>query len=483
MWILPLIFVYCAIIVAEEIKGRASLKRIILNIAVCLLPVVIIIFADLAVCGINYRKYGIFTTNDYTSTNFEKAYNSMLKVEQTYSPVKCSITREMLEEMYAVSPALKELKPYMDLFYEDNTYDSATAADPSDGEIEDSLMNIALRDAASRAGYYCNASTANAYWGKVLYELENAFTEGTLNSRNTMFFGTTLHHPWHNGEGYTKKWIMSAGTLLWNDLCHTIAKPELIYNSVHKEFSDRYEAMTLNYTVDQPYYKLQVYGWAFEQDGENLYLSLMDSDGNVYNVNIYDSPDLADGIHPNRERCRFGIEVNIPWDVVGGEGVGQENIYDKFYLKIMSEKGNVAELPLQNGIVREGISYYFDILNMEEIRDKDEEYAASRIKFAQQIAKLYRIIGPVCFVIFIIGYFYKTIYLFKRTKNGGNECFEEWLFQSAILGCVFVLLTAISYVDAFMWGSLFYTHTAGALLDFAGCTAITFDLNRFFRKK
>lgn len=480
VWVLPLIIVYCVIIVAEDIKNRALLKRTVAKLVVCLLPLLMIILADLVVCGINYKKYGIFTTNDYTATNFEKAYNSMLKVEQTYSPDKCSITRKMLEEMYAASPALKELKPYMDLFYKDHTYDSATAADPADGEIEDSLMNIALRDAASRAGYYCDATTANEYWGKVCYELEKAFGEGTLNSRNTMFFGTTLHHPWHKGEGYAKKWIVAAGTLLWDDLCHTIAAPELIYNSVNKETSDRYEAMTINYTVDQPYYRLQVYGWMFDNAGENLYITLLDTDGNVYSVNTYDSPDIADGIHSNRDRCRFGVEVSVPRDaVLEGKPENGEDVFDRFHLKIMTEKGNITELPLRNGIEEENISYYLDIRELKEIRDKDEEYAISRIEFAKKIAGMYKVIGPICFAIFIIGYFYKTVNLVKTIKTGKCRYLGEWWFQSAILGCVLVFLTAISYVHAFMWGSLFYTHTAGALLDFAGCTAISFDIGRF----
>lgn len=70
---------------------------------------------------------------------------------------------------------------------------------------------------------------------------------------------------------------------------------ELIYNSVNKEMSDRYEAMTLNYTVDRPYYRLQVYGWMFDNAGENLYITLLDTDGTVYSVNTYDSRILQTG--------------------------------------------------------------------------------------------------------------------------------------------------------------------------------------------
>jgi len=120
MWILPLIGVFLIITYVEMLKKRKKIgkKNVIKKLMILILPVVFIIIGDIGLSCANYVKYGIYTTNDYTATNFEKAYNSLLKINQDYYPAYCSITKAMLEQAYEVSPAMQELKTYMDEFYE-----------------------------------------------------------------------------------------------------------------------------------------------------------------------------------------------------------------------------------------------------------------------------------------------------------------------------------------------------------------------------
>lgn len=38
--------------------------------------------------------------------------------------------------------------------------------------------------------------------------------------------------------------------------------------------------------------------------------------------------------------------------------------------------------------------------------------------------------------------------------------------MSAIIGCIFILIIALSYIDAFMWGTIWYSSPITALLDY-----------------
>ncbi len=469
MWIIPLISIFLIITIAFLIKKRNIIgkKESIKKLVILVFPLVFIVIGNFGLSYTNYVKYGIYTTNDYTATNFEKAYNSLLKIRQDYYPVKCSITRSMLEEAYEVSPSMQELKPYMDEFYEHKSYDQGDTADKNDGEIEDPLMNIALRDAASRCGYYENAVLANDYWGRVCEELERAFEEEKLSTRNIAFFGTTLHHPWRSGANYTARWIKSAYNLLKETVKHTLAVPRVIYNSTDREVTARYEAITLNYTVDKPYYVLRISGWLFPDESVEYELQLVNADGKfLQNVDLIESPDIAEAYKNNKqaEKCRFSTECKIDMD-------------EEVSLKVLRKNKEPLLMSCENGLEYpgEGILYYFDNIEKRYISDADEIFAHTRVKIAEKFASIYFLFGPILFILFIIGYFYKLYNLLKTIRNKEYRFWKEWIFQSAILGSVLVLLIAISFVNEFMWGALFYMHTVGSLLDFCAATAIAID--------
>lgn len=473
MWILPLVGVFLVITFSSVLKKRKRIgkKNVIIKILILSFPVISILAGDIGLSCINYVKYGIYTTNDYTATNFEKAYNSLLRIYQNYYPADCSITKEMLEQAYEVSPAVKELKPYMDEFYEYNSYDQM-GVDPYDGEIEDSLMNIALRDAASRCGYYENANLANDYWGRVNEELEKAFEEEKIQKRSMFFFGSTLHHPWRKGANYTSMWIKSACKLIKDDILHTLAMPQVIYNYTDKDVTARYEAMTMNYSVDKPYYVLNIVGWLLTDDEMERYtLQLVNEKGDlIQNVKLLESSDIANSNkgNPQAERCRFNIECPIE---------GEE----KIYLKVLGKSGEQT-IAFENGLQYSGIIYHFDNIEKKCIYDADEKYANIRVGIAQCFANIYRLAGPILFFICMIGYLYKTWILIKAIKIKEYGYWMEWVFQSAILGSALILLLAISFVNAFMWGALFYTHTIGVLLDFGGATVLAIDGTRLWER-
>lgn len=468
MWIIPLIagFLLVAFVALIRNYKVIGFKAVMGKMVIFLLPILFVMLGDMTLSYVNYIKYGVFTTNDYTATNFENAYNSLLEIEQTGYAECCSITKDMLDKAYEVSPSLKELKPYMDEFYELGSYDK-TGVNPYDGEIEDSLMNIALRVAAEYAGYYQDAVSTDEFWGRVDKELQCAFDGGGLKSRSMTFFGSTLHHPWRSDAGYAAIWAKSAYELLRDDILHVLAKPQLTYNYTESEVTQRYEAMTLNYTVDKPWYIYTASGWILPNEYTEIFeLQLVDDKGElIKEIELIDSPDIKQGYPDNAlgGKCRFEIKVNL-------------EILQELYIRIVTDKGEVV-IPCQNDTSYSGFSYHFDEKEQIYVSDPDEIFAEKRVLLTAGIARIYQILGPIMAITFLLGYIYKTWHLLRTISNKEYEFLEEWIFQTSILGCIIVLLAAISFVDAFMWGALFYTHTIGALLDFAGVTAIALDVN------
>lgn len=473
MWILPLIACFLLVVGVSLIRNKKTfgIKGIVTRTLVFVLPMFFIVIGDVALSYVNNIKYGIYTTNDYTSTNFESAYNSLLEIDQKYFPEYCAISREMLERAYEVSPSLTEIKPYMDAMYESGAYDRTTMA-PGDGEIENALMNIALRDAAAQAGYYKDAISTNEYWGRVTDEIQAAFDEGKLESRSMTFFGSTLHHPWRSDAGYVARWANAAWELLRDDAFHVFASPALTYNLTDSEMTARYEAMTLNYSVDSPCYQTTISGWILPSENtEKFELQLIDEKGVVVQeVELVESQDIKTGApdNPLSGKCRFEIKIDTDTPLVS-------------CIKVITDT-NEQVIACENGIDYAGYNYHFDVLEQNSTVDPDEIFATKRVKFAAGIANVYPVLGPVIAILFVIGYIYKTYRLVRTISNKQYEYLNEWIFQSAILGCIVVLLAAISYVHAFLWGALFYTHTIGALIDFAGVTAIAIDGNIIWKK-
>lgn len=466
MWIIPLIAVFLLVVSVALIRNYnlIGIKTVIGKLMIFALPIFFVVVGNIALSYVNYMKYGIFTTNDYTDTNFESAYNSLLEIEQSGYAECCSITQDMLERAYEVSPSLAQLKPYMDQFYELGTYDK-NGVDPEDGEIEDSLMNIALRDAASQAGYYQDAVSTNEFWGQVDEELQCAFDEGRLASRSMTFFGSTMHHPWRSGAGYASIWAKSVYELLRDDILHVFAEPQLTYNQTQPEVTARYEAMTLNYTVDKPQYIITVAGWILPNEYvEKFQLQLVDENNVlVEEIELVDSPDIGQGLPDNvmSSKCRFEVSINL-------------ETLQNLYIKVLTDKAEMV-IPLQNDVIYNDFTYHFDIVEQRYVNDADEIFATKRVQLAVGIARIYQILGPIMAIIFLLGYIYKTWRLLRTISSKEYEFLDEWIFQTSILGCTLVLLVAISFVDAFMWGALFYTHTIGTLLDFAGVTGIAID--------
>lgn len=483
VWVIPLFFFFVITMILSYLKYRKE-KRMISKVALVFLPLVFLVIGNYGYCYMNYKAYGVFVTNDYTDTNFEKAYNTILSVKPYAFPEHCSISHETLKRIYEVSPSMKELEPYIEARYLDNrenTYLTQGEA-PYDGEIEDGWMNFVLREAAAEAGYYKSATISDNFWGKVDKEINEAFEKGLLEKRSMFFFGSTLHHPWVKGQNYITKWFNSALKILYADISHKYAYSAVQYNTTDDLVAKDYESFLFNYSVARPKHYMKASGWLVCLNyNKDYFLALRDEDDKC--VQILDwmsSSDLTnafDTIEDDMSEVRFQIFNEID---------PQKN----YYLCVISGNDVISEIPMTNNSIGMNfgvycdndmtgeIMYAFDSFSVEEQKDEYEDFAQKKVNLANMFGNLYRKLGMFIFAISCMVYIFFTVDIFRCKKIT-----PEWLYMSAVMGCILILTVALAYIDAFMWGTVWYSDTITPLIDYFCALGIVSLFNFYYRIK
>ncbi len=472
MWVFPLLLIYIFVMFisyyrkGEDNRFGGTIKRIV----IVLIPALMIGVANFAMCCVNYYGYGLFATNDYTDTNFAKAYNSILKVKPDYYPDYCSITRGTLKKIYEISPSMEELAPYIEKAYEEKSMYVTAGRNPEDGEVEDGWMNFFLREAAAKCGYYESAIISDEFWGNVSNEIERAIEEGLIEERNITFFGSVLHHPWRKDAGYMSRWLSSAKDFISCAVFHKIENADVMYNTVGEDIAERYEAMTLGYSVSAPKYAVNSGGWLFCTGlGEAYNIRIVNEYGRVYqDLKWMESKDIRsayDGKAANLDACRFVMNCAVPYDT-------------DIYIEVVLESGDVyGRVPLKNesGVYEYGLDingndatiiYGLDTAPFVELRDLNEEFAWKRVNLVNTVGKIYKKLGGVLAIFSALVYIYVSTVLICTIRTKEYRYLNEWIYMSAIIGCIFILIIALSYIDAFMWGTIWYSSPITALLDY-----------------
>lgn len=132
----------------------------------------------------NYRHYGVFDVVEFKQPEFMAAYGSLSRVRHRTPWIPyVVIPREVLERVYAVSPAVAELRPYFDGPGPDGLEQVGCATYgmlPCDGEIRAGWFMWALRDAAAQAGHHRTAVEAKAFYRRMAREIGAACDDGRL---------------------------------------------------------------------------------------------------------------------------------------------------------------------------------------------------------------------------------------------------------------------------------------------------------------
>lgn len=485
-WLLILIIVYMIVSIGSIIDRKGKNIRQRFQYYICIfIPAIMMVIGNLSLCMANYYQYGIFETNDHISTGFADAYNSLLKIQPESYPESCSITHDMLERAMGQSPALAELREYIEQQYDENTgaFIKVGRA-PDDEEIEDGWMPFVLRGAAETIGYYKDAVATDQYWKTVSQEIESAFDNGKLQERNIFLFGSMMKHPWVKGENYLSKWISYWKDILVYQIEHKGDKAEIPYSTIDSDIVKRYEAITYNNVVEETRYKVQGNGWLFMKDGADISLRIEDSTGKILQyVEWQPSPDISqafsDSFDISLDNTRFNLDCEY-----GGDSSLYLALYDsnKVYQRIELTNSDEEEQI-------EGVQWALDSYETIKISDPAEEDAINKVNKANKIAGIYMKLSWPLFVLSCVIYMLACVKIICNIKNkvADDKFLSIWIYMTTIIGCILAYTGAYAYIGAFMFETKkFYTLPVSGLFDFlyASCMiCFAMFLDQYKRKK
>lgn len=144
-------------------------------------PGIIIFIAATGLKAANRAKIGLFVSTEMSSPGYLAAYKALLRIKPEHSIRFIPVTREARARAYAVSPAFRELKPYIegDNFGSLETFRSIGV----ENEIAAGWFYWILRQAVAAAGHGGSAVEMNAFFQRIADELGAAQDAGTLASR------------------------------------------------------------------------------------------------------------------------------------------------------------------------------------------------------------------------------------------------------------------------------------------------------------
>lgn len=149
------------------------------------LPFFATICLTLALSTLNYAKWGTFAPYDLANSGYKRAIASLSGIDAGRTPLQVSVTMQMLEKAYSVSPTLKELEPQIGGPVGRQWIDLSTSIG-TQGEIGSGWFYWALRDAAARAGWHSSAPMADQKYHAVANEINDAFDRGALKKRQSL---------------------------------------------------------------------------------------------------------------------------------------------------------------------------------------------------------------------------------------------------------------------------------------------------------
>jgi hypothetical protein len=140
--------------------------------------------------GINWAVYGVFRNNELRAGSFPAAYGALARITHERWQRYVVFPADAREKAYAVSPAARELAPYLDgelgrrwvasSHPYPRPWGCADVPDACNTEILSGWFVWALREAATAAGHHRSARDADRYYRQLAREINAACDSGRI---------------------------------------------------------------------------------------------------------------------------------------------------------------------------------------------------------------------------------------------------------------------------------------------------------------
>lgn len=186
VWLLPALGVLALPLVLRMAKSfvAGEMTQLASHVRILAVPLVGFLAVVLLVNSMNWAKYGVFRNNDLRAGPFAEAYGALARIQANHWQRYVVFPTDARQLAYSVSPAARELAPYLDGPQgEQWTKSSHGYPDPwgcvgrpetCSTEILSGWFVWALRGAVASAGHYRSATEVDAYYVRLAREINQA---------------------------------------------------------------------------------------------------------------------------------------------------------------------------------------------------------------------------------------------------------------------------------------------------------------------
>ena len=141
-----------------------------------LFPLIIFTSLNGLLAGLNYKYYGAFLRNEFKSTAFTNAYQSLCAIEDENRSDYIYLPKSAMRQAFAVSPTFAQLQGIIDR--PDSPWPEYSFSQST--ETSAGWLMWVVRDAAKQIGIHKSLPQSQAWYREVSKELNAAFDDGRL---------------------------------------------------------------------------------------------------------------------------------------------------------------------------------------------------------------------------------------------------------------------------------------------------------------
>jgi hypothetical protein len=400
---------------------------------------------------INWANYGLFGVTELDSSAFKSAFGAILRVESGKNSF--DVSRKTVNKIYAVSPAFRELKPYLE------GPSGAFWAEDSPGGPEnystDAIM-WAFREGTAEAGYYNKGRFPREYYQRVAEEINRACEQGQLICSAER---ASISPSWHNE--YLEPMVVNtfrAGLFLTR-LKGFSALPSnsIQYEETNQVFRDLTREKLFG--TDR---QTTITGWAFRA-GSNISFQVRGNGDATISaaVDFEPSPDLYERFSQQGQdiavarQARYKIRTLCNQNClleVWSEG-------ERLYVWTFDELEAIQDLNQGD------LWFHVDRIEQEWLLKNQSSSDLFKINILGKIGKVYQLIFPIALTLAGLAYGLLVVRLFAK-----REVWTQIIILSALLAAVITRILLLAWIETTSFpaiNSLYLSPVYALLLSFA----------------
>lgn len=270
-----------------------------------------------AYASLNALAYGQFVVNEVKSGNFPRAMTALQRASYAHRHPLLPVPRAARMEIYRESPTFNQLRPYLDPDNAPSPWNFGCAFAGNLPKYESTCGDIAggwwmwsLRGAAASVGAYESPKTAEAFYGALAREVEEACASGRLvcSGWHPPLIPPMASEQWR--ELAPKTWEMLDAFALELPI-HLVPQPSLLTPERRRQLLELLNFPRVATDSDQK--SMFVRGWYWRPGGGFIRGEGIDG-GTVASMQWHDSPDVATAVDSAARQQRFLLRYECPND-------------------------------------------------------------------------------------------------------------------------------------------------------------------------